>query len=491
MGSLTADSLALLKGTSGAGGLRLRKAGWSESTGLVQYDLQRPAQSLYPVLTPLRNKIPRVGGNGGTATNWKAITAINVNNLSPGVSEGNRAGALTTTVTSFTAPYAGIGFEDFVTFEADYAAQDFDDARARAVEGLLRSLMIAEEFLDLQGNTSLALGTTPTPTASVAAGGSFPVTSGLLVYCCALTPDGYSRATVAGGLPGQISRTNQDGTTDTFGGGNAQISAASAAVSTTSGNQTVNASIASAVKGAAAYAWYIGTSAATAVLAAITTTTSVSITAAAAGTQAANSAAVAADYSTNALVYDGFITQAVKTTGLFSDTGAAKLTSDGAGGCNEINADLKSFWDNRRLGPTAMILSSQELQNLAKLVLGNNGAPLVRFNIDASKQELISAAAGQTVGFYLNRFGSGHGPKLIPIWLHPNITPGTIAYFADTIPYPLSGVTSVIRKKCRKDYYQIEWPLVTRKYEYGVYMDGLLQVYAPFAFGVRTNILNG
>jgi hypothetical protein len=51
---------------------------------------------MIPVITPLRNLIPRVKGNGGTATNWKAITGINTTNVGLGVSEGNRGGAITT-----------------------------------------------------------------------------------------------------------------------------------------------------------------------------------------------------------------------------------------------------------------------------------------------------------------------------------------------------------------------------------------------------------
>lgn len=43
------------------------------STGLVAYDLEAPAKNLYPVLTPLRNRIPRVtkSSGAGTAANWK------------------------------------------------------------------------------------------------------------------------------------------------------------------------------------------------------------------------------------------------------------------------------------------------------------------------------------------------------------------------------------------------------------------------------------
>ena len=43
----------------------------------------------------------------------------------------------------------------------------------------------------------------------------------------------------------------------------------------------------------------------------------------------------------------------------------------------------------------------------------------------------------------------------------------------------------------RQDYYSLEWPLKTRKYEYGVYADGVLQHFAPFSMGIITNIGNG
>jgi hypothetical protein len=79
----------------------------------------------------------------------------------------------------------------------------------------------------------------------------------------------------------------------------------------------------------------------------------------------------------------------------------------------------------------------------------------------------------------------------IPIQVHPILPPGTILFYTDQLPYPLNGVADVVRKKLRRDYYQMEWPLKSRKYEYGVYADGVLQHYAPFSLGVITNIANG
>ena len=49
-------------------------------------------------------------------------------------------------------------------------------------------------------------------------------------------------------------------------------------------------------------------------------------------------------------------------------------------------------------------------------------------------------------------------------------------------------MTNIIQMKMRAEYYAIEWPHRTRKHEFGVYADGLLQNYFPPAFGVINNI---
>jgi len=52
------------------------------------------------------------------------------------------------------------------TFEADYAAENFQDVKALAVEGLLRAMMISEEKVILGGNNSLSVANTPTPSVT-------------------------------------------------------------------------------------------------------------------------------------------------------------------------------------------------------------------------------------------------------------------------------------------------------------------------------------
>src|SRR5689334_6047743 len=70
----------------------LSKTTLSQATNLNAFDLSGPALQLYPVLTPLRNKLPReVSDRGDLATRWKAVTGVNVTNIDMGVSPGKRS----------------------------------------------------------------------------------------------------------------------------------------------------------------------------------------------------------------------------------------------------------------------------------------------------------------------------------------------------------------------------------------------------------------
>ena len=161
------------------------------------------------------------------------------------------------------------------------------------------------------------------------------------------------------------------------------------------------------------------------------------------------------------------------------------MTTDSAGGVSEIETALQSFYDNYRVSPDTIWCNSAQLKKITSLVIGGGGAPLYRFNSDAKSVGGISG--GAQVGSYLNKITQ----DLIQVKVHPFCPPGTIMFTSSTIPYPLSGVGAVAQVKLRqRDYYQIEYPLTSRKYQFGVYAGNgqVLQVYAPFAFGAITNI---
>jgi hypothetical protein len=459
------------------------------TTGLTFYDLEPGAKFLYPVLTPLRNMIPRVSGKGGIEADWRSITALNTSNLSVGVSGGNRGGIQAITVTNNSASYKGLGLEGWVDFEAQYAGQGFDDVRAINAKTLLESLMIGEEKTILGGNPSLALGTTPTPSlTSNSTGGVLLHSQAYYIKCVALGFDGVTNGTVsATGVPGSITRTNADSSTDTYGGGSAAVSAeATVTNSTGSDTYSITATV-TAVKGAMGYAWYIGTATGAEYIAAITAVNSYIFTAAPVTTNQLSSALGASDNSQHSLEFAGLLYQALATgSNSYVSAQSGTLTANGAGGVTELETMNKSFWDNYRLGPTDYWVNSQQALDINNKIMAttssNPGAQ--RFVFASDQAGLIG---GTIIREYLNKFTN----EKINIRIHPNMPAGVLLATTSKIPYPLSNVGNVFQVRTRQDYYEIDWPLVTRKWQMGVYADEVLQHYFPPSMGVIYNITAG
>jgi hypothetical protein len=78
--------------------------------------------------------------------------------------------------------------------------------------------------------------------------------------------------------------------------------------------------------------------------------------------------------------------------------------------------------------------------------------------------------------------------KKLPIEVLPNLPPGTILFWSDRCPYPMSGVANILEVRTRQDYVEVKWPLRTRRNEYGVYVDETFAGYFMPAFSVITNL---
>jgi hypothetical protein len=225
-------------------------------TGLVAYDLQAPAKNLYPVVTPIRNSIPRVGGGTGVATNWKQITAITGSGFDnmAWIPEGQRSARMSYTSAPKAASYVTIGEEDQLTFEANSAGKGFEEVRATMTIRLLQKTFLKEEIALLGGNSSLTLATPTTPTlAAGGASGTLPAAATYSVIVVALTLEGYLNSSLAGGVATTKVVTGADGATYTLKGGSSMKSAAATQAITL--GQVLSCST-PAVNGAVGYAWY-------------------------------------------------------------------------------------------------------------------------------------------------------------------------------------------------------------------------------------------
>ena len=468
----------------------------STGTGLIAYDLQAPAKNLYPVATPIIKRLPRVSGGIGTATNWRQVNAISGSgyDATGWVPEGQRAGQMSYSTSNKSASYVTIGEEDAATFEAINAGKSFEDIQARMTMRLLQKMMLKEEMAVLGGNNSLQLGTPSAPVLSVAAAGATLPAATYSVIVVALTLEGQRNSAVATGVATTKTITGADGKTFTLNGGSSNKSANTTQAVTL--GQSLSATV-TPVVGAVAYAWYVGT-VGNELLQTVTTINSAIFTAAlVSGTQ--NASAISSDNSTNSMGFDGLLTTAFKAgsnayvqalaTGV-AGTGTA-LTSSGRGSVNEIDQMLLTMWQNYQVSPTVIYVNAQELRNITTKVLSNASAPLLQYYQQPGDGQ-YSLTAGGTIDFYYNPFLLEGGQR-IPIKIHPFVPPGTIIGWCEQLPlqYQSNEVPNVAEIKTRQDYYQLDWPLVTRQRQVGVYSEEALAVYAPFALGVINNIANG
>ena len=471
------------------------------STGLSAYDLQAPAKNLYPIVTPLRNSLPRVSRlNPGDAARWRTITSIVGSGYDAmgWVPEGQRTASVSYSAQAQVAPYLTLGEEDTVTFEAEAAAEGFEDLNATATLRLLQKTMRKEETALLGGNASLAFGAPAAPTLSASGAGATLPAATYSVIVVALSFEGYKNSSVAGGVATMKTITGNDGNTYTLNGGSSMRSA-NATQAVTLG-QTLNAT-APIVNGAVAYAWYVGAVGAE-TLQAITTINSAAFSAPlSSGQQAAT--VIAADNSRNpTLAFDGLLTVGfnpansayVQALASGSAGTGTFLTASGRGSVVEIDNMLVAMWNNYRLSPTALYVNAQEQRNITNKCLTNASGPLIRYNVaaDGDKGGPYGISASGVVRWYYNPF-SVDGGFDIPVKVHPDLPPGTILALCERLPvwYQSNQTPNVAEVLTRRDYYRIDWPLRTRRREFGVYAEETLAVYAPFGVGILTNIGNG
>jgi len=487
----TQDTLALMKASLG-GDQDITKT-ITTANGLVAYDLQVPAKNLYPVFTPLRNRIPRVGGGTGVATNWRVVNSIVGSGFDnqAWIPEGQRSGRMSYGTAPKAANYVTIGEEDSVTFEAESAGRTFEDVRATMATRLLQKLMLKEENAILGGNASLQLGVPTAPTLSQSGTtGTLPAAT-YSVIVVALTQEGYYNSSLSNGVATSKTVTGADGATYTINGGSSNKSSNTTQAITL--GQILNATV-PLVTGAVAYAWYVGT-AGSETLQAITTVNSASFaTPLATSRQAAT--AITADCSANpGLAFDGLLTTALNPANQayvnVLATGNSGLTSSNRGSCVEIDSMLQTMWDKYQLSPTVIYCNSQEIKNITNKVMASATGTLLRYNGDGQKNQPYAIVAGGVVDSYYNPF-MPDGGQIIPVKIHPKVPPGTLIGWCEQLPmyYQNNEVQNVAEMKLRRDYYSIDWPVRTRQYESGVYAEGVLAVYATFAIGIISNIAN-
>jgi hypothetical protein len=149
----------------------------------------------------------------------------------------------------------------------------------------------------------------------------------------------------------------------------------------------------------------------------------------------------------------------------------------------EFDALLRAAYDQYKIGFDRILISATDVLDTFGAMLGAastaNGFR-IWFDADAETGRIV---AGRRVTSYLNKFFN----NTLDVEVHPYVPPGCIIFWSDRSPYELSGVANLLEAKVRQDYYQIQWPWRSRRYEYGVYVDEVFPCYFTPAFAAIIN----
>src|SRR5271157_1788456 len=508
-----------------AGRELLKAGGLTTSLGYNFYDLRGPAILIFPLQTPFIQSIGKKGAVNagvGTVAHWKATRNPNNTYVYAGLQEGTRNALATPDENDYFATYKEFGMEGGETFTTQWAGEGFTDNLADEHFRNLARLRLQEEMMTLWGNAGpsvisnattgnlgFALGKPTTPQGALITvangGGTSPIGNNcnVVVAVVAITAMGmapggqagyYRPPSVANGVTGYVSRTGYDGSVVNINCGVGILSNINAVATTNAAAQTCNATT-TAIKGAVAYAWYWGLNVAattgTINLGAITSWPWVVISNVAAGMQLANAVASpgTSDYSYCTLDFDGLGTQTF-VNGAWTDMGGGSFTSAGNGMVNEVETDLYNLYTNYQATVDAIWCSPDVRRSLDQaIVYSAQGTNSILFTYTRDQQNNL--LGGFTVSAYQSKYAiNPQGGTAIPIRLHPMFPPGTLMYDITTVPpaYAHARIPTPREFLLQRDYYAIEWPVVTRQWTFGTYIHEVLAHYMPWITSVRTGI---
>lgn len=505
------------------------KAGVTTSLGYNFYDLRGPAFLLYPVNTPLRNAISRVGAVNagvGTAAHWIATKNPGMQYI--GVLEGQRNALATPDSNAYVATYKELGVERGATFTSQFAGEGYTDILADEHIRGLHEFMLGEEGMLLGGNSGTAtgnngfvLGTANTPVAALVTTSTGNVPAGS-VSCRVVeltmlgNPSnnqfGYGVfPTVVAGLTPSYTRTNYDGSTTSVNGGMGAISAASNVVTADSTHKQATFTV-TPKAGAVAWAWFVdltdasAPSAANAILTAITTVPALTFNlAAAAGTQAGNAAGLSTDHSFNTADFDGLLAYAAQSgiwTNLYTGTNqgygsntaptaaTAGLTAQSNGRIKEFEQILAAIWQQFQAPVKTIWASADAKLSASDTILSSSGSIPTAYHFNYTKDGQNNITGGFVVSAYQSQYAMDpSGAGAIPIRIHPMLPPGTFYFdIGDESPYPQARVPWTRALLQQRGIYSIEWPLVTRQWTFGTYEHVVMAHMFPWITAVLTGV---
>jgi hypothetical protein len=461
------------------------------TSGLVPFDLLAPSRLIYPVYSPIRNKVPRVQGMGssrraklivgisGSQTGGAAGNVIDlaISEFPGGVAPPNWPGQLPASgqqaAVDLNVPYRFWGRSEALSWLAQFSGQGFEDISALANLILLQEFMLGEEYADIAATSSNVTGP-----ASPATGGTARAAG-----------TGEDPITGAGGSTIYIRLTAAN-----FYGETASSTALTVA-GVTNGTSVVDFSTPAAGLPAGALFWnvYVGTGAADPGAAAswfYGRVAGAKLTIQ--GALPTTGAAPTADTGTGkAERQEGIIPTLdghSAAAGIYPSVGAGapvdwqagyvQVVPSGTTLTNDlVAAALQQVWDGPgayRANPSELLVEGGDAKRLADSILAANAAQAA-YRLFIDQGEVASIRAGAAVSEVQNPITR----DVVRLTVHPWWTQGTVVGLSYTLPVAYSNVSNVWEKTLVQDYLSISWPVIDATFRYSMFMYGSMTCYAP------------
>lgn len=478
------------------------------STGFVPFDLEAPAKLLFPRMTPIRNRTPRLPGQG-LSRRYKRVTGISgsgtggVANLSPFISDTTtisvgsltlrRGTKITYAADELVIPYMQMGLSDVVLWSAEFQSQGFQDIRQLSQTALLYASMLADEraILGGRGTQSGFLGALSTPgaptvTAVNAAGaqtGNTANIANLFVVVTALSMFGETvigtalNSTALSAATGKVLNVNWADITGAIGynvyagttDGTTIATLFKVASAFTSGTPTGNKAVINFTGG--------GTGGAP-----NSTANTFPVNADGTGGTFAAINPPAAGTSADANGYDGYLAvllDPTKTGFLNRLDGTLSTSNPGT----EYQAAFASLWDSVKADPDRVMMNGFDRKQLSDAVKAGTTTPGYRLTI--TQDEVSDVTLGSLVSQIYNEVTG----KAVEVEVLPWMPQSNSLVHSDTLPIPDSQVSNTVEYHLPQDYMAINWPVIQHTYDISSYWLGSPIFYAPAWSGAVTGIV--
>ena len=443
--------------------------------GLQQYNLFPTALTLYPVLTPLRNMLPRLQGRG-RQSEFKAILKVGNGPLGDALSgvfgsEGNSGSKIDPTIEDIVAVYRSMKQAAAVSFEQQWEGQGYIDTKATAVVNLLRQFMINEERALLFGLNSGAALTTQFSAGAVGVAAALPT----------IVDVAPGASTVVNGVTYTAPSANSSlGTGNLFvqyrastGMGASQNSAEQSVATTLNhyvllifparagfpiNSYQVFSGATTGSEKAGTQLFVAGATAAASTVLPADLSTGFPVFVGAVGAGAAIGAP--ADASASSLAYNGLFAQLYGSNqngaGL-GQAGASVVHANGAiaatgSGTNSLESLLSTMWNNAFADPKWALMNEAESRAISRATLGA-GTP---YFVNVPEDKLNAA----TAAFRVSRMTNPVTGSEVEIKVHPYIGQGSIIVGSDAKPqwYVPESIPATIAVDAVQDYTEIDYP---------------------------------